>query len=169
MSISIEPTLGLAARWVQWAASAGPVRNPIKDTTGAHAARNQPSDVFFLAGTFGTEVQRRCVVPAGRPLFFPTFNMWGPGDEPIGPLSKAWGRAFVDDETHPVVSAGTEPFEVRGAWGNSVTGGRGRFAMRVWGIWSTVEPLAPGAHTIAFEGGDGHGFRVAATYEIEVR
>ncbi|WP_433369138.1 hypothetical protein ACQPZX_42910 [Actinoplanes sp. CA-142083] len=169
MSISIEPTLALAARWVQWAAAAGPLRNPIKDINGSYADRNQPSDVFFLAGTFGTEVRRSCAVRAGRPLFFPAFNMWGPADESIGPLPKAYGRAFVDNMTHPVVTVGTEPFEVRGAWGNSVTGSRERVAMRVWGIWATVEPLARGKHTVAFEGGDGHGFRVAATYEIEVR
>jgi hypothetical protein len=56
---------GLAARWVRWVAGVGPLRNPVADGTGEHAAIDQPDDVWFLAGTFGGEVERRCSIPAG--------------------------------------------------------------------------------------------------------
>jgi hypothetical protein len=170
MSISVETTPALAARWVQWAAAASPRRNPISDPDGRHAHRNQPGDVFFLAGTYGEDAVRSCTVPAGRPLFFPAFNIWHVGGAPIAPMPDAYGRAFVDHVSHPVVTAdsGPAPFEVRGAWRNDVTGTRSSIPMRVWGIWATVPPLAPGPHQVHFEGGTGDGFRVTAHYELTV-
>src|SRR3954467_5116502 len=80
---------GLAARWVRWVAGIGPMHNPIGDTTGADAGLNQPDDVWFLAGTFGDDVERRCNVPTDRPLFLPVFNMWHvPADGPPQPLPR---------------------------------------------------------------------------------
>ncbi|MDG6106700.1 hypothetical protein Daura_29040 [Dactylosporangium aurantiacum] len=156
----------LAARWVQWVAATGPLRNPVADDTGAHAHRRQPADVWFLAGCFGGAVERRCTVPAGRPLFFPAFNMWGPDVEPI---PEATGEAHVDDVRHPVEPIdATEPFEVRGAFLNPVTRTRGPVPVRVWGLWARVDPLTPGEHRVRFTGSDGHGFRVAAMYELTV-
>src|SRR5690349_20598448 len=88
---------GLAARWVRWVAGVGPMNNPVADRTGAHAAIDQPDDVWFLAGTFGGGVERRCTVPAGRPLFFPAFNMWHRyADQPPPHLPRAHGDLVVD-------------------------------------------------------------------------
>ncbi|GAB3831388.1 hypothetical protein ACFPIJ_29950 [Dactylosporangium cerinum] len=160
---------GLAARWVQWVAASGPFRNPVADDTGRHAHRNQPGDVWFLAGSFGGAVERRCIIPGGRPLFFPAFNMWCPNGTHIPPLPRATGEAYVDDEPHPVeVIDAAELFEVRGVFRNPVTGRRGAVGMRVWGLWATVAPLAPGQHQVRFHGTDGHGFRVSATYDLVV-
>ncbi|MBG6105785.1 hypothetical protein ACLQ3D_11400 [Micromonospora vinacea] len=160
---------GLAARWVQWAAATGPFRNPILDRTGRHAHHRQPNDVWFLAGCFGGNVERRCTVPVGRPLFFPAFNMWCPHGTYIPPLPAATGEAHVDQVPHPVTTIDvTELFDVRGAFLNPVTRRRRRVPMRVWGIWARVDPLAPGPHTVAFAGTDGHGFHVAATYQLQV-
>jgi hypothetical protein len=160
---------GLAARWVQWAAATGPLRNPILDDTGRHAHRRQPGDVWFLGGCFGGAVHRRCTVPAGRPLFFPAFNMWCPDGTYIPPLPGATGEAYVDDVRHPVEPIdAAELFEVRGAWLNPVTRRRGAVGMRVWGLWASVDPLDPGTHQVRFTGTDGHGFRVTAMYDLTV-
>ena len=161
---------GLAARWVQWVASFGPMRNPVADRTGADAAVNQPEDVFFLAGTFGDAVERRCTVPAGRPLFFPAFNMWHwPADQPPPHLPHAHGELFVDGvPTELDVLATPVPFEVAGARGNPATGRNKPIPVTVWGLWRRLDPLPPGPHEIRFAGGDGHGFGVAARYEIQV-
>lgn len=67
---------GLAARWVRWAASVGPMHNPISDTTGEDAELGQPDDVRFLAGAFGTSGTRAVQVPAGVPIFVPAFSVW---------------------------------------------------------------------------------------------
>ncbi|MBU8859389.1 MULTISPECIES: hypothetical protein [unclassified Micromonospora] len=56
----------LAARWVAWVAAHRQPVNPLKDTTGRHGGRHQPDDVWFLAGTQGGGVSRRCVVRAGH-------------------------------------------------------------------------------------------------------
>src|SRR4051812_43698253 len=55
-------------RWWTWAASSPEERNPVADLTGRFCGEDQPSDVWFFAGTFGGEADRSCQVPAGRPL-----------------------------------------------------------------------------------------------------
>ena len=160
---------GLAARWVQWVAATGPFRNPLLDTTGRHAHRRQPADVWFLGGCFGGTVERRCVAPSGRPLFFPAFNMWCPDGTYIPPLPGAKGTVEVDGRPHPVVTIdAAESFEVRGAFLNPVTRTRRATPMRVWGIWAMVDQLPPGNHTVRFSGTDGQRFHVAATYYLQV-
>jgi hypothetical protein len=170
MSISVVATPVLATRWVRWLAASGPHRNPIKDPDGRHTQRNQPDDVFFLAGTYGGDTLRRCAVPAGRPLFFPAFSVWRVGGEPTTLMPEAYGRAYVDRHEHPVVEAdsGPEPFVVRGAWRNEITHTRTPTPVRVWGLWATVAPLPPGRHSVRFAGGTGKDFQTAATYELEV-
>lgn len=49
--------------------------SPVRDTTGEHADWNQPDDLWFLAGTYGGRVVRRCAIPADRRVFFPVLNM----------------------------------------------------------------------------------------------
>ncbi|MEV0718542.1 hypothetical protein [Asanoa sp. NPDC050611] len=161
---------GLAARWVRWVASHGPFANPVADTTGARAGGNQPDDVWFLAGTYGGGVERRCTVPAGRPLFFPAFNMWfWPTTEPAPHLHTAWGTLLVDGAEADLKEIGTASFLVAGAFGNGVTRSRKPVPTAVWGLWKQLDALPPGPHTVRFSGGDGHGFTVDATYHLDVR
>src|SRR4051812_48676526 len=60
--------------WWKWAASIKKDRNPILDKTGALAGEGQKGPVWFLAGNVGGKTTRKCVVPAGKPLFFPVVN-----------------------------------------------------------------------------------------------
>lgn len=64
-----------AAAWVKWTESANLA--PINDTTGASCGVAQPREgVWFLAGTFGVpDVSRACVIPPGRPLFYPLVEL----------------------------------------------------------------------------------------------
>lgn len=160
---------GLVARWVRWVAAHGPTTNPVRDTTGEHAGHHQPDDVWFLAGTYGGAVERRCAVPAGRPLFFPTFNMWrvgaGPGDLPV--VSGATGHAQLDGVPVAVAAIGTPtPFEVRGVLGNGVTARSRPYPVTCWGLWAGLPPLPPGAHEVTFGGTDGGRFWVEAQYRL---
>lgn len=159
---------GLAARWVRWAASIDRGIHPVQDTTGAQAALDQPGDVWFLAGTFGGTVQRRCTVPLGRPLFFPAFNMWhrnASGPPPALPL--AVGELTVDGAPVALDTISTpKPFEVIGSARNPVTVSDRPVAMAVWGLWKRLDSLPAGEHEIRFCGGDGYGFRVGATYHL---
>ncbi|MBM0236216.1 hypothetical protein JNW88_02050 [Micromonospora sp. ATA32] len=91
--------------------------NPIKDGSGRHAGHHQPEDVWFLAGTFGGGVARNCIVPAGRPLFFPAFTVWQsrakPGELPV--ISNATGHAQLDGVPLPLATIGTRPRSRSGA------------------------------------------------------
>ena len=56
----------LQRRWWTWAASEPErVGNPVADQDGSSCGRNQPRDVWFLAGFFGGQVERTCSVPGG--------------------------------------------------------------------------------------------------------
>jgi hypothetical protein len=160
---------GLAARWVRWAAGFGQVRHPIADRTGAYAGLHQPGDVWFLAGTFGGTVERRCAVPAGRPVFLPAFNIWRSGAAgPIGHMHGAFGELLVDGVNVELDVISTPiPFKVAGALGNPVTGLAVPTTAVVWGLWRSLV-LPPGQHTLILRGGDGHGFTVGATYHVMV-
>ncbi|MEU5939306.1 hypothetical protein ABZ807_08950 [Micromonospora sp. NPDC047548] len=162
---------GLVARWVRWLAAHGPMTDPIHDTTGEDAGHHQPDDVWFLAGTYGGTVRRRCVIPAGRPLFFPAFNIWqvgsAPGEVPV--VGGATGHAKLDDERVALDTIGTPtPFEVRGAVRNAVTGRSRPYPVTCWGLWASVPPLAPGEHELTFGGTDGGEFSVRAKYLLVV-
>jgi hypothetical protein len=161
---------GLAVRWVRWVAGIGLAHSPVADPTGADAGVNQPGDVWFLAGTFGGTVERRCPVPAGLPLFLPVFNMWHVNaDGPPPHLPEAYGHLMVDNApVDPDVIATKAPFQVAGASRNPVTGSRRPVPVAVWGLWKRLGPFAPGRHVVGFSGGDGYGFTVSVTYHLDV-
>ena len=49
-------------------------RNPVFDTTGEDCAEGAGSDVWFLAGTAGESVTRRCTIPTDTRILFPLVN-----------------------------------------------------------------------------------------------
>ena len=161
---------GLAARWVQWVAAAGPLKNPVADETGEHAAGNQPDDVWFLAGSYGERVERRCAVPAGRDLFLPAFNMWHVGgDGPPPVMERASGTVVLDGQLiEPDVIATPVPFTVAGARLNGVTRTKRAVPTTVWGLWTLIPALSPGQHQLRATGGDGYGFSVDVSYRLLV-
>ena len=58
--------------WWKWCSSQPYVTNPAADRDGKFCCNNQTNPhVWFLAGTFGGSVVRRCVIPLGRSIFFP--------------------------------------------------------------------------------------------------
>ncbi|MBB3675863.1 hypothetical protein [Modestobacter versicolor] len=161
---------GLAARWVQWVAAARADKNPIADETGEDAAANQPSDVFFLAGSYGERLVRRCVVPAGRDLFIPAFcNFERNPDGPPQPIESAHGSIAVDGAPLEADWISTPvPFLVSGARLNLMTGRTKPVPMTTWGLWKLIPALPQGQHEVHAVGGDGHGFVVDVRYELLV-
>jgi hypothetical protein len=161
---------GLAARWVQWVAAAGPLANPVEDEDGRHAAANQPDDVWFLAGTPGKRMQRSCAVPLGRDLFLPIVNFWEwPATGRVTVAEDATGSLVVDGVPLELEVIGTPvPFPVAGARLNGVTGRRKPVPVSVWGLWKLVPALPPGEHHLQGVGTDGHGFTVDVSYRLLV-
>ena len=70
-----------SAKWAKWAVEPPPAKSPLLDTTGANCAVGQSGHVWFLAGTSGGAVIRRCTVPTGQMLFFPVGNGYCFGDD----------------------------------------------------------------------------------------
>ncbi|MET8428950.1 hypothetical protein [Nocardia sp. NPDC004860] len=166
----------LAARWWQWAMSVPNAKNPVVDETGEFAAIDQPTDVWFLAGTFGGRVERRCTIPHGRPIFFPAFNMFqkvpdgffARGEVPVAPAASGHAalngvplpvRAVTNDKAFRITAAAGGPF-----------GHTGRFKAKAWGLWVRLDDLAPGDYVLTFGGEyEPGGFWVEVTYQLEIR
>ena len=160
---------GLAVRWVRWAATAPMMEDPIDDRTGEFAGRRQPEDVWFLAGSYGKVVERRCVVPPGRDLFLPVFNVWQFGDGPHAGVEGACGSLVLDGTPIEPDLVGTPvPFLVAGSRMNGVTGGKRPVSMTVWGLWKLLPALPVGEHHLRAVGGDGSKFTVDVTYRLAV-
>lgn len=159
----------LAAGWVRWAAAPGFLRSPIADMSGKRAGRNQPGDVWFLAGSYGGDpVVRSCTVRPGADLFLPAVNMWFVGMPPEA-MERGHGEVTLDgyrQELRPVVTP--EPFVVRGGFLNGVTRSRADVPVTVWGLWARVPAPAPGQHDLHVVGGDGYGFVVDVSYRLTV-
>lgn len=60
-----------AEEWIKWALSIPKTINPIVDNTGKDCAEKQTSPVWFLAGTFGISVRRKCQIHHDMAIFFP--------------------------------------------------------------------------------------------------
>lgn len=165
----------LAARWWQWAMAMPNAKNPVVDETGELAGIDQPADVWFLAGTFGGEVKRACTIPRGRPIFFPTFNLFqavpyslfGRPELPTAP--EASGHAVLNGTPLPVREVvNAKSFRVTAAAGGPF-GITGRVKAKAWGLWCSIDDLPPGDHDLSF-GGEYQpgGFWVHAHYELKI-
>ncbi|AZM90565.1 MULTISPECIES: hypothetical protein [Streptomyces] len=149
----------LAARWWRWALSAPDEESPVGDTTGAYAGWRQPRDVWFLAGTYGGRVVRRCSIPSGRPLFFPVLNT----ERAAVPfLTRPWrlevARASAALNSSPLElrEFSSKPFPLRG------------LPHVAWGLWCALEPLPPGQFVLEVEAAAANGFWIDTTYHLTV-
>ncbi|MFF2192182.1 hypothetical protein [Streptomyces sp. NPDC058157] len=149
----------LAARWWRWALSAPEGESPVADTTGAYAGRRQPEDLWFLAGTHGGRVVRRCGVPAGRPVFFPVLNTRRAA---VPFLTKPWrleptrASAALNSSPLPLREFTSKPFPVLG------------IPQVAWGLWCALDPLPPGQFVLEIDAAATNGFWVDTTYHLTV-
>jgi len=163
---------GLAARWVQWVAAAGPAQSPLDDPTGENTSAHQPSDVWFLAGGQGGAVRHPLAVPGGRELFFPLVTWWSRADR--GPdlgalLARAHGTVAVDGTpVQPVPVVTHEPFTVTGARFNDITLRTKPREVVTGGLWASVPALAPGAHELHIVAGEDTGVASDVRHQLWV-
>ncbi|MEU5162450.1 hypothetical protein AB0G74_22975 [Streptomyces sp. NPDC020875] len=146
----------LAGRWWKWALSAPDDACPVQDTTGEHAAWRQPDDLWFLAGTYGGRVVRRCAIPSTRPLFFPVLNMQHSRGYSKVPLTMTVTTATASLNGAPLtLREYAAPFRT------------GLIRRHAWGIWGGITPLVPGQYVLEIKGANTDGFRVDTTYHLE--
>ncbi|MEU0489610.1 hypothetical protein ABZ249_10295 [Nocardiopsis sp. NPDC006139] len=148
--------VALSGRWWKWVWSAPEGRDPVQDPTGAHAAVNQPDGLWFLAGTYGGRVVRRCEVPAGCPVFFPVLNMYHDSTYSRRPRSMPVERAAAHLNGVPLPLqefAGTFRAPLWTRW-------------CTWGLWGGIAGLSPGGYVLEIKADTGDGFWVDTTYHL---
>lgn len=159
----------LAAAWWSWAASEPDATNPVVDDTGEDCARNQPGDVWFLAGNFGGDTRRTCSLPLGQEVFFPVLNaICGEGDGCETRFDDAELSVLFDGEQIEPVEIDTDVVEIEATEGNSVTFEAGRFRGVVAGWWVRLPAPASGVHRLEISGLSADGFEVSVTYDITI-
>lgn len=178
-----------SARWWQWLLSIPRPGNPNLDSSGANCAIGQVDDVWFLAGTFGGTVVRSCVVPAGKPLFFPLINtiVFKPrGSETLLDLRRQAG-AFIDSVIELECTLDGIPcfadrshFRVRSPSFTVIAPANGLVPpgnlsapgntdpIVSDGYWLLLEPPAPGSHVIRFSAMTAGGFSLDVTYNLMI-
>lgn len=138
----------LQGRWWSWAATEPERTNPVADRNGRLCDRNQPRDVWFLAGTFGGFAKRACVVPEGRPIAFPVVNYSGTKVDCADFMKDARGSVILDGRSVEPERRAADAIRVRSARGNAVTGEAGRLNTTGCGLWVQLPPLPSGTHTL---------------------
>ncbi|MBB2743869.1 UNVERIFIED_ORG: hypothetical protein FHR35_003705 [Microbispora rosea subsp. rosea] len=164
---SASPVESIQGRWWTWASSEAESTNPVADDTGEFCDRNQPEDVWFLAGTFGGTVRRTCALPAGRPVVFPLVNLVGSQADCEDFMVTAKGGAVLDGRPARPERMEEEDVAVTGVADNPLTGVEGTESFYACGLWVRLKPLRPGRHTLTIHGSSG-GFRVGADYTLIV-
>ena len=157
----------LQSRWWTWATSEPERTNPVADEDGSECERNQPKDVWFLAGTFGTQAERTCSVPGGVPLAFPLVNLMGGSADCADFMSGAKGSAVLDGKRVDAETYREETVTVQGVAGNPVTGTDDRFTAIGCGLWVQLPPLDGGKHTLTIRGESGD-FSTGVDYSLTV-
>jgi hypothetical protein len=166
----------LPARWWNWAAAAPKASDPISDTTGKWCGQNQPTDVWFLAGTFGDgAVSRTCAVPTGTPVYFPVLNQFcepGSGQSAADALadcriSADLAEVLLDGKPVTAKDATSEgTFRLKPSKDSALTG-PDPIDVVAAGLWAGPLTLDPGRHTLSIHGKSGN-FEVEATYQLTV-
>jgi len=162
--------LELTRRWWQWAASEPTATNPVVDTTGENCHRGQPSDVFFLAGSFGTTETRQCTLPKGTPILIPVLNaVCGVQISDCGFGSTASKNATLDGEVLAIVNvASPSPVTIEPVAGNPVFPDvTGPVSVQLNGDWVLIPALEAGTYDLRVWGGEG-GFALDVTYHLVV-
>ncbi|MFC4057003.1 signal protein [Planomonospora corallina] len=162
-----SPVEEVQGRWWTWASSEPEKTNPVADPTGRFCDRNQPDDVWFLAGTFGGTVTRTCAVPAGRPIVVPLVNLVGDRVSCASFMASAEGSAVLDGNAVTPERLESDGVSVTGVEGNPLTGTSGSQDYHACGLWVRLPPLAPGEHTLVLRGAS-EDFTTGVDYTLAV-
>ena len=166
------------AEWWKWVYSIPAAKNPIQDTTGEFGSLNQSGPVWFLAGTFGTTVERTLTIPSGKGIFFPIFNIFNDYPCPEPPIFEpapgqsleaflaAGAAAYIDQATDLAMAVQVDGVELKNLFNYRAASHLVTFtADPSWvtlapcvtgtpqfgvsdGYWVMLAPLPKGIHTI---------------------
>ena len=140
------------ARWWTWA-SQPTNTNPVSDTSGRFCMREQPVEVWLLAGSLGDgPVERQCRVPASKPLLAPVVNLASDvaGCETF--MKSAQGEVLMDGSTQALTRVSATPFTYEARAGNPFGAQVGRVNSVGCGLYAWITPPASGEHELVIRG-----------------
>jgi hypothetical protein len=162
------------AKWWQWGYSVPKDINPAYDDTGKNCAQKQNGPVWFLAGTYGHAVNRKCNIPVGKAILFPILNSECSFAEfqKLRTLSelRTCAKTIQDQVSSLKASVDGRPIPSLQEYriqsppfnftlpGNNILGLPANVATQAIadGNWVFLKPLSPGSHKITFGGGVQH-------------
>jgi len=162
------------AKWWQWGYSVPKDINPAYDDTGKNCAQKQNGPVWFLAGTYGHAVNRKCNIPVGKAILFPILNSECSFAEfpKLRTLSelRTCAKTIQDQVSSLKASVDGRPIPSLQEYriqsppfnftlpGNNILGLPANVATQAIadGNWVFLKPLSPGSHKITFRGGVQH-------------
>jgi len=186
------------ASWWRWCFAADVAMSPAADTTGQMCRKNQNDpNVWFLAGTFGGNAKRKCVMPRGKSILFPIVNDLISYAEYGNLVNERDLRRYAKDDidTATVYSCTIDNTDLHGLEKYRIHSGlfdltiplsgtmmRTRTEAISDGYWIFLKPLTIGEHLIFFKGekslyddnqyfgykGEHGKFKVGVEYNISV-
>jgi Dyp-type peroxidase family len=173
-------------KWWLWLLGISSSINPALDKTGKYSATNQAADseAWFLVGTLGDSVERKCIIPKGKAILLPIINsVHFLAEEGIF-KSESELEAKVKSEIDSVIQlsvtidgvqlpglgkyrVNTRPFTVTLPKDNLWYLKAGPTTAAADGYWLFLKPLSVGEHTIRFVGRDPD-FRTEVIYKLTI-
>jgi hypothetical protein len=174
-------------RWWRWLLSFPKEYNPALDISGGYSDQRQDdSNVWFLAGTFGGLAERKCRIPSGKAILMPVINYeCSFAEEPLittrnGLESKCKSEiddikkvSFLIDET---IVSDLSPYRIRSPLfsiqlrDNNVLGLEPCLTKMISdGFWVFLRPLTIGRHHVRAFGSCRSGkIQIGVTYNLFV-
>jgi len=154
-------------RWWTWATQPANI-NPVTDTSGRFCMRDQPVEVWLLAGSLGDgPVERQCRVPADKPLLVPVVNLASDVARCETFMKNASGEVLVDGSTQPLTRVSATPFTFESRAGNPYSHPVGRVNAVGCGLYAWIDPPASGDHEVLIRGASS-GLAVDVKYKLIV-
>ena len=159
------------AKWWQWGYSIPKDINPAYDDTGKNCAQKQNGPVWFLAGTYGHAVNRKCDIPAGKAILFPILNSECSFSEfpKLKTLSELRTCAKTIQDQVSSLKASVDGIPIPSLQEYRIQSPPFNFTLpqnNILGLaanvttqaiadgnWVFLKPLSPGSHKITFSGG----------------
>lgn len=174
--------LRLQHEWWQWVMAIPSSDSPVYDKTGNRCGVGQRGDVWFLAGSTGGKVTRKCTAPAGVNLLVPVVNNFcfpdaAYSDDACTSDTVTFIDSFADgtillevdgNVVTPTRVTDTDDFTF--TVGNNGYGGVKPGVYRATvadGQWALLGPLDPGRHAVHIVA-QGPYFSLDVTYDLAV-
>ena len=167
-----NPSATLPARWWQWAVAAPTASNPVSDTSGQSCGEHQPTDVWFLAGSFGKgPVTRTCVIPHARSVYFPVLNSICPASvknyqKTLASCAMTLDQTIATLDGVPLTlrtDTSRGVFQLAPVTGSPLGLKSGDYV--AWGSWGGPLGLSAGSHLLRINARSGT-FQIDVTYHL---